>query len=276
MVMDPISILTAVALTVSAVLYGAGAARLLRRRRQRIVLMRCGAFALGWIAMATALLSPLAAVSEWLFSAHMTQHTLLMLVATPLIIAGQPAATMMAALAGRMAPGAVVAARPIWRTLTAPVVSFALLLIAMWIWHLPALHEAALHSQAVHAVQHVSFVAAASAFWWGLVHGRYGRRGYGAAVVFVFLTAVHSSVLGALLTVASRVLYPTYAVRGAVHHVDAQADQQIAGLIMWVPSGAIFIVIGVALFAAWLGEAEKRAKLGQVEALERAATEARR
>lgn len=274
--MDAITIATATVLGSSASLYAAGAARLLRRRRQRIVMIRCAAFAIGWMALAAALLSPLAAVSEWLFSAHMTQHTLLMLVGTPLIVAGQPVATMMAAAGAGPLSGAFVRARPIWHTATGPVLSFALLLAALWIWHLPALHEAALHSAPVHVVQHLSFVAAASAFWWGLVHGRYGRRGYGAAVVFVFLTAVHSSVLGALLTVASRVLYPTYAVRGAAHHVNAHADQQLAGLIMWVPSGVIFIVIGIALFAAWLGEAEKRAQLGQVEALERAATETRR
>ena len=264
---DLITTLTALGLGLSGALYAVGAARLLRRRRQRILMMRSAAFALGWATFAIALLSPLAAVSEWLFSAHMTQHTLLMLVGAPLVVAGQPIATMMAARPGGAMSQAFAGARPLWRTLTGPVVSFALLLIALWIWHIPWLHEAALHSAPIHAVQHLSFVAAASAFWWGLVHGRYGRRGYGAAVVFVFLTAVHSSVLGALLTVASRVLYPTYAARGAAHHVNAQADQQIAGLIMWVPSGVIFIVIGIALFAAWLGEAEKRARLGQVDSL---------
>lgn len=253
---------TAACLLLASALYAAGARALLRRRRQRIVLIRIAAFAGGWFALALALLSPLAAVSEWLFSAHMTQHTLLMLVAAPLITAGQPVATMLAA-GGRPWTGrAVRQTRPLWQALTGPVVSFALMLLTLWIWHVPSLHEAALHSQAVHVVQHLSMMAAASAFWWGLVHGRHGRHGYGLAVVFVFLTAVHSSVLGALLTMASRVLYPTYAARGLAHHVDAQADQQLAGLIMWVPSGVIFIVIGVALFAAWLGAAEHRARLG--------------
>jgi putative membrane protein len=271
MTFDLVTTLTAVALATTGALYGRGVRALLARRRQRIVLVRAGAFALGWATLAIALLSPLAAVSEWLFSAHMTQHTLLMLVAAPLVVGGQPVATVMAAF-GRGGLGQfAVRTRPLWRAATGPAASFLVLLGVLWIWHVPVLHEAALHSDAVHVVQHLSFLAAASAFWWGLVHGRYGRRGYGLAVVFVFLTAVHSSVLGALLTVASRVLYPTYATRGIAHHVDALGDQQIAGLIMWVPSGVIFILIGIALFAAWLGEAERQAKLGRVEAAGRTA-----
>lgn len=273
---DAVTIVTAAVLALTGAAYAAGARALLRRRAQRVVVLRIIAFAFGWIAMAVALVSPLAVISDWLFSAHMTQHTLLMLVASPLIVAGQPVATMMSAFGARGLSGLVTRSRPVWQALTGPAVSFALLLIALWIWHVPVLHEAALHSDAVHVVQHLSFVAAASAFWWGLVHGRYGRRGYGVAVVFVFLTAVHSSLLGALLTVASQVLYPTYAVRGATHHVSAQADQQLAGLIMWVPSGVIFIVIGIALFAAWLGAAERSAVLGRADTLKRATADAHR
>lgn len=265
--MDAVTVITAAGLGAWGAAYAMGARTLLARRVQRILVIRTCAFALGWLTLAVALLSPLAALSEWLFSAHMTQHTLLMLVATPLIVAGQPASTALAAFpAWSRANGRVIlSARPLWRSLTSAPVAFCLLLVALWIWHLPSLHEAALHSAGVHAIQHASFVAASGAFWWGLVHGRYGRTGYGLGVVFVFLTAVHSSVLGALLTVTSRVLYPTYEMRGAAHAVDAQADQQLAGLIMWVPSGVIFIVIGIALFAAWLGEAERRARLGVVE-----------
>jgi putative membrane protein len=261
--MDAVTMITAAGLAAAALLYGAGATALLRRRRQRLMLVRAAAFTLGWSAMAIALLSPLAAISEWLFSAHMTQHTLLMLVATPLLVAGQPLATMCAAApaSGR----GVTVMQPLLRAVSTPATAFVLLLAALWIWHLPSLHEAALHSSVIHGVQHLSFVLASGAFWWGLVHGRYGRYGYGTAVVFVFLTAVHSSILGALLTFAGRVLYPTYAHRGARHSVDAAADQQLAGLLMWIPSGVIFIVMGIALFAAWLGEAERRAKLGVVE-----------
>jgi cytochrome c2 len=101
------------------------------------------------------------------------------------------------------------------------------------------------------------------------VHGRYGRTGYGLGVLYVFLTAVHSSALGALLTVAPSVWYADYARQAPAWQVDALADQQLAGLLMWVPAGAIFIVFGLALFAAWLGEAERRVRFGATDAASR-------
>jgi cytochrome c2 len=98
-----------------------------------------------------------------------------------------------------------------------------------------------------------------------MTHGRYGRAGYGVGVLYVFLTAVHSSVLGALLTVAPGVWYPAYERAAAAWQIDPLQDQQLAGLLMWVPSAIVFIVLGLALFAAWLGESERRAALGQID-----------
>jgi putative membrane protein len=97
-----------------------------------------------------------------------------------------------------------------------------------------------------------------------MVHGRYGRIGYGVAVLYIFLTAIHSSVLGALMTISPDVLYADYVSTGAPWQVNALEDQQIAGLLMWVPSGLVFIVFGLALFAAWLGQSDKRVGLGSV------------
>ena len=99
---------------------------------------------------------------------------------------------------------------------------------------------------------HAMFFGTAALFWWGLVHGRYGRLSYGVSVVYVFATALHKTVLGALITVAGRPLYRTYG--------DALPDQQLAGLIMWVPACVVMTVVGLALFAAWLGESERRAR----------------
>jgi cytochrome c2 len=93
--------------------------------------------------------------------------------------------------------------------------------------------------------------------------------GYGLSVLYVFLTALHSSVLGALLTVAPSVWYPYYNRQGRTWGVDALADQQLAGLLMWVPAGVIFMVFGLALFAAWLGEAERRVRFGATDAASR-------
>jgi cytochrome c2 len=146
---------------------------------------------------------------------------------------------------------------------------FLLQAIALWVWHIPSWYEAALHNDAIHALQHLCFVLAGSLFWWAMVHGRYGRMGYGLAVLYVFLTGVHSSALGALLTVSPSVWYADYARQGAAWQVDPLADQQLAGLLMWIPAGVIFIVFGLALLAAWLGEAERRVRFGATDAASR-------
>ena len=148
----------------------------------------------------------------------------------------------------------------VWKTLTGPLVVWLLHGLALWVWHLPALYQAALGSAAIHAVEHTCFLATACLFWWALIHGRYGRVGYGAAVVFVFATAVHSEALGALLTFAPRVWYPLYAARSPAAGLDPLEDQRLAGLLMWIPFGVIFLILALGLFAAWLGEAERKAK----------------
>lgn len=265
-----------VPLVLIAALYGAGVTRLWRRAGigKGVSAWNAGSFAAGWLVTAIALLSPIARMSEMLFSVHMTQHTLLMLVAAPLMAFGLPLLACLwvfpdgvrerVAAAFRQ-PDAVNA----WRTITAPLTAFVLQAVALWIWHIPLLYQAALADEGVHAIQHLSFVLTASMFWWAMVHGRYGRRGYGLAVVYVFLTAIHSGALGALVTFAPSPLYEQYVSRGAMWHVDVLGDQQLAGLLMWVPAGVVFIVLGLALFAAWLGEAERRVRLGATDAAAR-------
>jgi putative membrane protein len=229
------------------------------------------AFAMGMLALALALNSPLDGLADLVFSAHMTQHEILMLVAAPLLVFGHPMLAFLWAVPGRQRIAVARAFRRppalrTWRWLTNPLVVFVLHGIALWIWHIPVLFEWALHDDGVHAVQHSSFVITAALFWWGMVHGRYGRAGYGVGVAYVFLTALHSTLLGALLTLAPSAWYRSYEATSAARRLDALADQQLAGLIMWVPSGTIFIVIGLALVAAWLGESERRVMLGSTVA----------
>ena len=221
----------------------------------------------GLVALTVALLSPLAWLSDVLFSAHMTQHEILMLIAAPSLVMGRPLLAFLWAVPRRHRSSVAQkfrggAARRTWQLLTTPLFVFIVHGLALWIWHVPALFEWALHHQGIHALQHVSFVATAGLFWWGMVEGRYGRAGYGVGVLYVFLTALHSTVLGALLTVAPTTWYRSYEITAIQQRVDALADQQLAGLVMWVPSGVVFIVIGLALVAAWMGESERRVLLG--------------
>ena len=145
-----------------------------------------------------------------------------------------------------------------WRFASSPLLILLLHALVLWLWHIPVLFEAALENEGIHALQHGSFFLTAVLFWWGIARGRYGRGGYGLACGFVFATAMHTSVLGALLTVASRLWYPSYAARAAPWAIDVLADQQLAGLIMWVPAGVLLSLLALGLFAAWLGEASRR------------------
>jgi putative membrane protein len=239
-------------------LYAAGrvglAAETARRTRPA-----AAAFWSGWAAMLVAVLPPLDGLAVERFSAHMLQHELLMLVGAPLMIAGRPLATAMLGLPARWRRHAAVALQGreagwVWRTLSAPIVAWTLHGLAIWIWHVPALYEGAVRHEALHFVEHGTFVGTAVLFWSGLVYGRYGRAGYGASVFYVFTTLVHTGLLGAVFTLAAVPLYPLYAAQTP----DAVADQQIAGLVMWVPAGLVLTATGIALFAAWLGDAARR------------------
>jgi putative membrane protein len=144
--------------------------------------------------------------------------------------------------------------------------------VALWAWHAPAPYQAAVQNEGVHFLEHACFLGSAVVFWWSLTHGRHGRLGYGAGVLYVFSTGVHSSVLGALMTFSNRSWYPIYDARAAAQGWTPLVDQQLAGLLMWVPAGLVFIVVGLALFAAWLGESERRVAFGRADTLAHAST----
>ena len=259
-------------LLLSGALYAVGVRRLWSRlgRGGGIRSWEAASFAAGWTSLWVALVSPLDRLSDILFSAHMAQHEVLMVVAAPLLVIGRPFLPVLWALPLRWRDGLGAAARRpavrgAWSWATGPFVVLVVHGAAVWVWHAPALFEAALRSEAVHALQHLCFFWTAVLFWWALVQGGYGRLGYGVAALFVFATSVHTSVLGALLTFARAAWYPVYAGRGADWGVGALEDQQLAGLYMWIPSGLTFLVIALALVAAWLGEAERRVALGRPE-----------
>ena len=126
----------------------------------------------------------------------------------------------------------------------------------MWIWHIPALYDAALAHEGVHVVQHLCFFSTAALFWWGIAHGRHGRTGYGAAVVYVFATAIHGGLLGALMTVSPHVWYAPYLTQPSARLTPLE-DQQLAGLLMWVPASLVFVAGALVLFAAWLRQSDR-------------------
>jgi putative membrane protein len=250
-----------------AIVYGVGVRRLWRHAGigRGIRKAEAASFGVGLITAAVALLSPIDYYSDLLFAAHMTQHELLMVAAAPLVVIGRPFVAGSWALTARArvwlsgithSPSV----RVIVHFLTAPLFALALHALVRWIWHIPRLFEAAMRHEALHAVQHLSFFATASLFWWALVYGRYGKAGYGLGFLFVFATAVHTTVLGALIATAPALLYPIYRLRASSAGFDPHIDQELAGFVMWIPSGFVLAVGGLALFFVWLTESAHRAE----------------
>jgi putative membrane protein len=185
-----------------------------------------------------------------------------MLVAAPLVVLGRPVVAFLWALPLAWARevggwGKTRWFHAVWRVVSNPLAAWAVHALALWVWHAPALFEATLRSDLVHTAQHVCFLGSALLFWWALVHGPRGWMGYGAAVLYLFTTSVHSGVLGALITFAGAVIYPAYVPGARAWGVEPLEDQQLGGLIMWVPAGLVYIAAGLALCAGWLRESER-------------------
>lgn len=242
-------------LLISAVLYALGS-----RRHFGLTRTQRACFWAGWLSLVIALVSPLHPLGEVLFSAHMVQHEVLMLISAPLLVVSRPLVTFLWALpfewrrtVGRCSKNHVVQGSWLW--LTAPLTAWWIHALAIWAWHAPVLFGATLKSDSVHAAQHLSFFLSALLFWWALLFA-HGRKAYGSGVLYIFTTGVHTGILGALLTFAPRIWYPAYSSTTQAWGLSPLQDQQIGGLIMWVPASLVYLVAGLALFAAWMKESD--------------------
>lgn len=244
-------------LVASLALYVAGIRRLWRRAGagRGIGMRQAACFAAGWLVLALALISPLDALGGALFSAHMVQHELLMVVAAPLFVMSRPLEAWAWALppAWRQPLASAGRVRPLaapWRAITQPLGAWTLHAIAVWGWHIPWLFEAALTNEWVHGLQHASFLGTALLFWWSVL-GRGVRRPDAVGLASLFTTMLHTGALGALLTFAPHPWYAHYAA-GAALRLGPLEDQQLGGLVMWVPGSLAYLVAGLAIVAAWL------------------------
>jgi putative membrane protein len=241
-------------LVVSMLLYAYGA------RRARISLVQTLCFWSAFTTLVIALVSPLHALGEALFSAHMAQHEILMLVAAPLLVLARPLVPFVWGLPfeGRRIAGRWSKAtwfQTAWKIASAPLSAWCIHAVALWTWHIPALFDATLTNEWIHAAQHLSFFLSALLFWWSLFYAR-GRSNFGAGVLYIFTTAIHTSILGALLTFARTPWYTAYGNSAAAWGLTPVEDQQIGGLIMWIPAGLVYLCAGLVLFSRWLAESE--------------------
>ena len=209
-------------------------------------------FAVGWTVLTIAIVSPLCRMAATLTSAHMVQHAILVAVAPPLLILGGAGSTMIMALPSRLRRGRLMqnGTRPI-RTWKGSLAIGGLYGVTIWLWHVPAFYQSALLNPAIHLLMYGTLLIASLLFW-GDILGPAQRERAAAASLLLVATLMHTSLLGALLTFSSAPWYSVLADRSGVWDVTPLEDQQLAGLIMWVPMGAIYLVSALGQLAAWL------------------------
>jgi putative membrane protein len=215
------------------------------------------------LALLVIFVSPLDALSEELFSAHMVQHMLLIFIVAPLLVCSDFPLALLWALPRNWAQSlghkwnqSPIPSR-VWQVLTSPVSAWVQFTIVFWIWHASWLYEAALQNEVIHILEHVLFLATGILFWWVLFQPTEQKhRRYGIGVLYLFTTVLQSGILGALMTFASQPWYSSYA--GSVRHwgLTSLQDQQLAGIIMWMIGGAVFTLLTIGYFAAWLRAVE--------------------
>ena len=261
---DPWSL---VPLAIALGLYIAGLIWLWRKAGsgRGISFRHAAAFGAGWLILAVALQSPLHFWGERMFSAHMVEHEIVMVVAAPLLVVSRPLIPFLWAMpiAWRRKLGGMRRLRgfrPIWEGATRPLTAWIAHAAVLWVWHIPAVFRAALASEALHAVQHLCFLAAALLYWWSLLCRREGADMQGAGVISLFATSVQTALLGALLTVSSVAWYGTDPRFAAICGLTPLEDQQLAGLIMWVPAGLTYVGAALVLMLRLFGAAERRAQ----------------
>jgi cytochrome c oxidase assembly factor CtaG len=249
-------------------LFATGSLRLWRRSRRKYasIIFRLAVGSAGFVALALTLTPPLHEWAEALFSVHMINHGVLMAAAAPLLILSRPGPLMLWALPGllRRLLGSwtvQISASGPWRALSRPLAASFAHGAAIWVWHMPAFFVGALHSEGLHWLQHASFFCTALLFWWVIFGFRHLRSDAGASIACLFVTALHTGLLGALLTFSVRLWYPA-APGTAEWGLTAIEDQQLAGVIMWIPVGLIYALAALALAARWISTSPLPKELG--------------
>lgn len=219
---------------------------------------RAWAFVTALLLIALALLSPVEAASGVLVSAHMVQHLLLVSLAAPLLAVSSPGAALLRGSPFSVRRAMVSARRSLridvarLRMLRHPTARWSLFVGTFWLWHASALYGAAVEQPLLHVAEHVTFLGTAVLVWSVIVGHPAARLPPMLAAVAVFGLALQSVLLSALLTFAPSPWYDPYADPPPAWGLDALADQQLAGVIMWVPAGVVHTAIGIALIARWL------------------------
>lgn len=227
---------------------------------------RTALFFLGLATLVLALASGVEILAGDLFSIHMLQHMLLTTVAAPLLMLGAPIRPLLRGLPAVIRHSVVrpLAGSPLIRglmhVLRHPLVAVGIYVGGLYLWHWPALYDAAVESPVLHGIEHAHFLIGALLFWSVVIDPEpfKGTLPYAARIVYVLLAgAAQNTVLGGLLSFSTRVLYTHYIDTTARLGIDTLTDQRIGGAIMWVPGDAIFLIAASGAFFLWLENEER-------------------
>jgi putative membrane protein len=243
----------------SAVLYAAGVTKLWRKAGvgQGIRGVDVLRFVAGWLLLAASLFPPIDTLAERSFAVHMVQHELLMVAAAPLLVLSRPLHALAWTLPAGVWSALAFVPRSAWRVRTAPAVAWTVHALALWVWHIPLLFLAALADPSLHVLQHTCFFVSAFVFWWAVFGSRVPDA---TSVACLFTTMLHTSALAVLLTFAP---VPWYAHEATIPFgLTALEDQQLGGLVMWVPGAFAYVVAGLAIVAGWLRQPRAQRDVG--------------
>ncbi len=260
-----------------AYMYGLGVKRVNRLhpkahvQRQRIL-----CFYSGIGALIVALVSPLAAYDTDLFSLHMAQHMLLIMVAAPLLLMGTPITLALRAASPSLRKGLLLPLlhSHVVRAISFPVVTWFALAATMWITHYSPVFNDALENVWWHRLEHIWYMTVALLFWWPVValDPAPMRLPHPVRLLYIFTQMPQNSFLGVSIYGTNHVIFPHYANLVRTWGTDALSDQQIAGAIMWMVGDMGFLAAFVAVTVSWVRLDQREAERGdKARAKQRAA-----
>ncbi len=252
------SIIIGTVLAIGLYLYAVGPLRVKYHLAPEVKTSQVVAFLLGINLIFLSLFSPLDKLGDdYIFSAHMVQHLFLTIIGPPLLVAGTPGWLIQPLVRKRVV-------LRIGKLLTHPAVAFFLFNANFWLWHAPSLYDATLFDQNLHILEHLTFIVLGVIYWWpvfGPAVDGLSHLSIGGQVLYIFLGGMPTVALGAGLTFAPP-LYTPYIYAPRVWGISPAVDQQLGGLIMWVPANLAYIVVVSVLFIRWMQaqDAKQRAE----------------